>query len=173
MEAAETRAAAPYEVVVSGRRFASVEETTFEQDIYIMRLLEEAGLRKLAEVFDAGKDNIGDIAHQVILTAYTHGRLFSLLGAVMEEEGVTWTPEVAERNAKFFSQLRSPEDKGALKNSIVAVILGFFVSGLLSSKTSQKSSAISLETIPQSSELSEETTRPEEGLATLESGTPS
>jgi hypothetical protein len=157
-------------VAVAGRRFHVTGETTFEQDIYIMQLLEETGLQSLAQNFDITKDDVGAISSKVIITAYASGKLFLLLAAVMEEVGTVWSKEQAVANGEFFSKLKRSEDKEALKGSIVSVILSFFVSGLLSSNNSQRLSAVRLEmlrenTEPQSepSSLDEEPTNSEPG----------
>jgi hypothetical protein len=52
---------------------------------------------------------------------------------------VPWTVESAKENAEFFAELRDKRDKDALHGAIVSVILGFFVSGLLSSKNLKNS----------------------------------
>lgn len=158
------------EITVQGRKFLAVNDTTFEQDIYIMQLLEESGLQKLAAEFDITKDDISDVSTKVIVTAFSTGKLFELVAASVEEIGVVWSVEQAKLNAIFFRQLTDPQDKAALKSSIVAVILGFFVSGLLSSKSSEFSSTIArgikLESIVPSSVSGE----PNGGNTTSETG---
>lgn len=140
-------------IVIEGRTFRGSVSTTFEQDIYIMQVLEEAGLSDLASTFDITKDDIGDIQSRVIIKAFSSGKLFDLLAASLEEEGVKWTVHRAKENAKFFANIRKTEDKKNLRGSIVGVVLGFFVSGLLSSKTFQKSSTVSLEPVEPDSGL--------------------
>lgn len=136
-QATEELAKLQASVTVAGRKFNAVTNTTFKQDMLIMQILHEAGLRELAEKFDVLKDDLGAVAENVIIAAYKSGKLFELLGAVMIEEGQPWTTESAKTNSEFFANLTSSEDKQALKGSIVAVILGFFVSGLFVSRTSQ------------------------------------
>ncbi len=138
----KTRDTQPVEVEVQDRRFRAMHDTTFEQDIYIMGILAESGLQELASSFDIAKDDLSNVSQQVIITAFKHGRLFELVAASMEEVGKPWTIESARANAVFFSKLTDAKDKLALRSSIVAVILGFFVSGLLSSKNSEFSSTI-------------------------------
>jgi hypothetical protein len=123
-------------ITVGGRTFRPSASTTFKQDIFVMSLVTEAGLEDIAAKFKEGNFDIDEVAQKIIITAFTRGKLFELLGAVMEEEGTDWTIERAKANAEFFANLRSTEDKLALRGSIVAVILGFFVSGLLASRNS-------------------------------------
>lgn len=126
-------------ITVGGRTFRPSTSTTFKQDIYVMSLVDEAGLDGIAKQFKEGNFDIDDVAQKIIITAFTRGKLFELLGAVMEEEGVAWSIEASKANAEFFAGLRAMEDKTALRGSIVAVILGFFVSGLLASRSSTTS----------------------------------
>lgn len=133
----ETKSAS---VEVAGRRFTAVSDTSFEQDIWIMQLLQESGLRQMAEKFNVVSDDLSNVSQEVIIAAFRSGKLFQLLGAVMVEDGKEWTLESAKANADFFAKLTSREDKNAMRASIVSVILGFFVSGLLALGTSETSS---------------------------------
>ena len=138
-----------------------------------MGILLESGLQKLAAEFDISKDDISDVSQKVIVTAFNHGRLFELVAASVEEVGKPWTIESAKANATFFSKLTDPKDKASLKTSIVAVILGFFVSGLLSSKNSKFSSTIARGVHLEYTGPSSESGQPEEDSTISEIGTPS
>lgn len=127
-------------IELQGRMFFPSKDTTFEQDIYVMSVMQDAGLQEMAAKFDVDKlDRLDETAEGIIIHAFNKGKLFEMLGAVLEEENVEWSIEDAKDNAAFFSKLRNPEDKKQLRGAIVSVILGFFVSGLLSYKTSQTS----------------------------------
>lgn len=128
-------------LAVQGRMFRPCAETTYEQDMYIMSLLKEAGLSKLAEKFDVTKDTMDEVAHELIIGAFASGKLFFLLGATMEEEGKEWSILQAQLNGHFFAKLKNKADKDALRGGIVGILLGFLISGVLASTTSQKSSA--------------------------------
>lgn len=144
------------DIEVAGRRFKNSTATTFEQDMYVMQLLEETGLQKLAQDFNVLEQDISEISSKVIIQAFASGKLFHLLAGTLEEVGVPWTVKNAQVNGEFFSKLTDPKDKDALKGSLVAVILSFFVSGLLSSKTSPISSLVNLEMQPESTGPSDE-----------------
>lgn len=156
-------------VEVAGRKFRGVTNTTFKQDMLIMQILHEAGLRELAEKYDVLKDDLGSVAESVIVAAYKSGKLFDLLGAVMIENGQKWTLKSAKTNSEFFAELTAPEDKQALKGSIVAVILGFFVSGLFVSRTSQISLKHRSPAVPGESSESEVSLTSETGATLSES----
>jgi hypothetical protein len=121
---------------VGGRTFRPSSETTFEQDLYIGSLLKDAGLVKMAAGFDLAKDEISDVAVDIITNAFASGKLFDVIAASMEEIGTPWSIPEAKKNAQFFAQLRKAEEKKKLHGAIVGIILGFFVSGAVSSTTS-------------------------------------
>lgn len=125
---------------VSGRTFRPSVQTTFEQDLYIGSMLRDAGLIKMAAGFNIATDKVSDVAADIITTAFASGKLFALLGAMMEEVDVPWTIEGAKKNAHFFAQLRDNHEKQKLHGTIVGVILAFFVSGAASSPISLSSS---------------------------------
>jgi hypothetical protein len=129
----------PPELEVGGKFFLTKFETTFEQDLHIMSVIREAGLDKLGAEIDFTTAEMSDIASRIIIKAFASGKLFDLLGAILCERGKEWSMDLARDQGLFFSRLKKPEDKKALHGAIVMVILGFFVSGLMSSKTSQVS----------------------------------
>lgn len=109
--------------------------------MYITQLINEAGLEDLAERFKlTGASELDQICQHIILAAFASRKLFPLLGAAFEEVGVRWTMESAMANAEFFAELTSAQDKAELNKSVAGVIIGFFVSGLLSSQTFLRSS---------------------------------
>jgi hypothetical protein len=92
-------------------------------------------------------DDLSEFTMALIAKAYDGGQMFELLGAIIEEIGPIkqkWTIEAAKERAEFLAELTSTEDKLTLRKAMSAVILGFFVSGLLSSGISQMSSTVSL-----------------------------
>lgn len=150
----------PPEIVVAGRHFTASVETTFEQDMFIMATVQQAGLNKLGQDFDFRSGEMTEIASQIIAKAFSSGKLFALLGAVLTESDQEWTQELARERELFFRKIKKPEDKKALHAAIITVILGFFVSGLLSSQTSQVS-LTPLQEDAVSPSNSEETAAPE------------
>jgi hypothetical protein len=136
---------------VGGRTFRPSSDTTFEQDMYIGSLLKDAGLVKMAAGFNLAESEISDVAIDIITSAFASGKLFDLIAGAMEEIGTPWSIPEAKKNAQFFAQLRKGEEKKKLHGAIVGIILGFFVSGAASSKTSLSFSEGSPELDPESS----------------------
>ena len=136
-------------IVVAGRKFHPAFKTTFEQDFFVIDLVSESGVQKLAIAKD---EKLEKIAEEVILTAYRSGNLFRLLAGMVVEEGKKWTVKSAEDNAIFFSELTDPDDKRGLQDALVGVLLSFFVNAEGFSKTSAKSSGVTLEPKPEPQE---------------------
>lgn len=128
---------------VAGRKFRPMPKTTFKQDMYIGSLLRHAGLLKVAATFNPDTDDLSELAMDVIATAFENGKLFDILGAIMQEDGVAWSIDTAKANALFFSELTEDSDKKQLHGSIVGAIMGFFVSGALSTTNSRSSIVLS------------------------------
>ena len=118
------------EVVVEGRTF--VQETpTFEQEMYIMQQVVEAGLDTPNLTLGLDPANPKDLDRpikQLIVHAYKSGTLFKLLGSLMVEKGTEWSEEQAERNAELFRHTRDEEGKRQLHPALVGSIIAFFES---------------------------------------------
>lgn len=128
------------DLVIAGRTFRKCVTTTFEQDIYIMAMLRDAGIMKAGESFNPEVASLDDVAQDVILRAFTSGKLFEILAGTLEEVGEPWSIPNARANAQFFAQLTDQADKATLHGSIVGALLGFFITGAQSSMISRKSS---------------------------------
>lgn len=139
--------------------------TTLEQDMHVLSLMDKAGLARIN--IDSISDP-ADVGRTILVTAFNKGVLFDLLAATMQEEGKTWSPEGAKEISVAFSQASAQDEKQAIQDSLVGVLLGFFITGGLSSLTSRTSSSPpSLEREGQS----EPAERNSEELGTTETGT--
>lgn len=154
-------------ITIAGQVYRPVVDTSFEQDLYAMQLVSEAGLTDLAASFEKDSDkDLETLATRLVLQAFRSGKLFELLAAVIQGPGPTpWSIEQAQVNAKVFATLTAPEDKKALQGSLVGVILGFFVSGVVSLKTSQKYSDSPKGPDAESPDRSEESSASGTGMA--------
>lgn len=128
---------------VAGRIFYPVQDTTFEQDLYVMDIVKSSGLDEVEVKLD-GK-NLDKSAEEMVLRAYRTGNLFRLLAGIVVEKDEAWSVEKAEENAGFFRTLSSNQDKKALHGAIIGAVLSFFMSGLGSSEISKMSSMTSAE----------------------------
>jgi hypothetical protein len=140
------------ELVIAGRRFLPTMNTSFEQDLYIMDNVRAAKLENVGEQLTENAEEMSALAEEIILKAYRSGRLFAIMGGMLEEEGKGWNPESAAANTKLFAGLTSPEDKEALRGTLVAIILSFFMNEEDFSQISLKSSSDPDEAEPSISE---------------------
>lgn len=132
---AEMDAALEEGIVVAGRRFRRAATTTFEHDAYTMRQLRDSGLLTVAQRFDPLHDDINDLTTTVIVDAFSSGKLFTLLAAVLVEDTVKWSLASAEANAAFFRGLTDPTDKAELRAFIPWALLNFFLNADASWRT--------------------------------------
>lgn len=102
-----------------------------------MDLMSQTAVNKLSL---AKGDDLDRVAEEVILNAYRSGNLFRLLAGLVVEEGKKWSVKSAEANAIFFSELDEKEDKEAIREALLGVLLSFFVNAGEFSKILKKSS---------------------------------
>lgn len=126
-------------ILVKGRVFRPATRTTFAQDMYVMDLVSNTEMEKMSVVSGA---DLNKMAEKILLDAYRSGNLFKILAGMVVEDGVKWTPQVAEENAEFFENLTDPADKEALHEAMAGVVLSFFVNAEGFLRTSPKSSSV-------------------------------
>ncbi len=124
-------------IVVDGRTFRPAIHTTFEQDLHIMALMGETGAEGALGRY--GDAPLEQWVTGLLTTLYRSGNVFAMLGAMLVEDGVDWTPARAHANAELFRRVTDPGAKRAIQASIVAIVLGFFVNGATSRGISLKS----------------------------------
>jgi hypothetical protein len=127
-------------VVLGGRTFVSVTESTVEHDLYFHGLAGRAGLRfeKLE------RESPEDFAARILEETVQSGKTLELLGCLLVPDEIgteCWTPEEARKTAVFIGQLRGEEDKARVRALILSLLIGFFGCGLASIWTSPRSSS--------------------------------
>lgn len=129
------------ELVIEGRTFVQ-EAPTFEQEMYIMQQVMDAGLDQphLKLGIDPKTKDLERPVKQIIVEAYRSGVIFKLIGSMVTEKGTEWSPEQAERNAALFKNTRDPESKKQLHPALVGAIVAFFQSAASSDEISLISS---------------------------------
>lgn len=125
-------------ITVNGRKFYPSKETTIEQDHLIAYILQESGLAELRN-FNPLTDDFTEASRQLIVRAFATGKLFTLIGALyLDSPDEEFTLAAAEERTQFLRKLKRQVDKDALKGTIVALILSFFVSGAWFARVSEK-----------------------------------
>lgn len=120
------------ELTIAGRTFRDAKKTTLAQDLYARRALKKANLDTFVQSINLQTYDLDEFAEEIILRAYDTGVLFTVLAGLLVEDGVPWTLEAAERNAKFFSEITDDEDKKKLFEPIAGVVLSFFINAVAS-----------------------------------------
>jgi hypothetical protein len=114
-------------VLLAGRTWFPMRAPTFEQQQIRTRVVGRSGIMRLFPTFDGVNDDPDGLAAAVMATAFANGVLFEMLGALLVERDMPWTPAVAQANALFFASLTEPEDHGRLAESILWLVLDFFL----------------------------------------------
>lgn len=112
-------------LTLGGRRFEPAQNINFEHQAWMMAHVYAAGL-------DDPSENVRDFLGKVL----SSGRLLKLLAGSLDELGVEWTPEEAEKNAVFFGKITDPREMQALHASIAGVLGSFFLRPGISFATS-------------------------------------
>jgi hypothetical protein len=130
-------------ITLDGRKFTGITQfLTADQDDYILGHLRQAGaIETLSDLDGVTRTSARQRAEDLLTKILLSGRKHFIIAGCSTEEGKVWTRKEADANAARFAQLTSPEDKNAMRDSIVALVVGFFLSGGLSLETSQKSSS--------------------------------
>ena len=114
------------------------QQFTARQDNYLMAQLRLAGV---VDVVATMKDADVEAKSSELLTRILlSGRAPEILAGLLTEHGKKWSAKRAEELAELFGDATDREDKDLMRKSIVAFVLGFFLSGDRSSTTSPNSS---------------------------------
>jgi hypothetical protein len=128
-------------ITIAGKKFKAVgRECTLAHDVWVMNRLRECELDKVQMRRGETAD---EYAKRFLLHAMSNDGVFELLGGLLIEEHLTaaqWTPELAVRTGEFLSSVTDPADKLTVKRQVTEAVTSFFLAGVSSLKTSQKSS---------------------------------
>lgn len=133
-------------IELGGRKFHSIEQSTIEHDLTVMRMLAEVGLDKAAQREGESYD---DFAVRLLSQVIASNKAFDLIGGFIMEadcQDADWTPESGKAVAKFVSKLTSQDDKLQIRQLVVSLLVGFSQAGLLSFAASPTSSTEEEET---------------------------
>lgn len=152
MATEERDEAGPERVELGGRTFVPTPEAdiVFEQYGFIQRAAAAAGLgQEMQAVLDpkidairAGAEIEDGVWHQmserILMRAFEGRDYLDILAGILVEEGREWTRDDAEANREFFARLKG-DDIRRMHGYLIEAVVGFFLSGLVSSKTSERS----------------------------------
>ena len=118
---------APLEITIGARKFVgSSESLTMDRDSYILGNLRLAGSVELLEDLNAGRPPREELAHDLLTRILLSGQSNKILAGCLCEEGKAWSRKTADENAEYFDRVSDPDQKVALRQALVSVIVGFF-----------------------------------------------
>lgn len=127
------------EMVIAGRTFVSLQNSTFEHDIWMTRKIRESGL---ANAFISEGEASDEFAERLTTEVISSGVALELLGGLFVPQGTDpedWTPELGKETAAFFGRVTDAPSKALLRGQIASMLVYFFVNGLASLRISPKS----------------------------------
>lgn len=128
-------------IIIAGRSFVPVGESTLEHDNYFFKLRRSAGLE--SATLHAG-ESFEAFANRLLATCLASDAFFEMLGTLIVPEGTAatdWTPEMCAETGRFLAKLVDPEDKQRVHNLTVSLLIDFFAEGISSLETSRTSSS--------------------------------
>ncbi len=88
-------------------------------------------------------ESADEYAKRFLLKAVSDPNVFELLGGLLMPaaiDSVHWSPEMAAQTAAFLAHVTAPSDKHIVKVQITEAVTSFFVAGVNSQRSSQRSS---------------------------------
>lgn len=113
---------------------ASAGALTIEYDLYMQRVLENSGIRGLAE--SAAGYSPEDLGNAALRRLLASGETYALLAGLVRPKDEPWSPRWAERTAEVFRGLTDQQDRTLLGQMLVEGLTAFFRVGPRSSLTS-------------------------------------
>jgi hypothetical protein len=142
----ETQAPKPLPEVfrLEGRSFRHAVSTSAVQDVFVTRRLRQAGIAAAlpTDRLTSEADILRFAAsfEDAIWAAFEAGIMYEILGGLLVEEGVVWTPAIALETAALIRSLTDPDEKDAIFEYAAEVLVSFFTRAAISRRTSLRSS---------------------------------
>jgi hypothetical protein len=127
-------------LVMGGRTFRPIGESTVEHDFRFMALLRDLGLD---DPHRLSSETPAQFAVRLLNDLMASGRALEALGYLLIPEGVEsedWTVAVGQETAAFLGQLSKPGDKAQVRALTLSFLIDFFERGLGSWALSPSSS---------------------------------
>jgi hypothetical protein len=127
-------------LVMGGRIFRPIGESTVEHDYRFMGLLRDLGFDDPHKLSSETPERF---ARRLLNDLLASGRALEALGYLLIPEGVDserWTPDLGQETAAFLGQLSKPADKAQVRALTLSFLADFFARGLGSWDLSASSS---------------------------------
>ncbi len=134
---------------IGGRFFSEspAAERSGRRDGWIMVQLEDAKLLG-AVLKDFASLANEDAARKLVIETMRSGKFYHIVAGLLVEIETVWSIASAEKNAEWFAELTSPEDKSTIVGAFVAALVDFFSPGGPSSTPSPIPSETTIDTRP-------------------------
>ncbi|WP_263418670.1 hypothetical protein [Terriglobus albidus] len=119
-------------IVVRGRKYKHIGESTLRHDIFTEAQMLKAGVSRMELMPGESAD---EFAQRLLRTAYANTDIFLLLGCLLipeEMKSLDWTEETAKETALFLGAVVDKEDKLTVRAQVVSAFQGFIEAGLVS-----------------------------------------
>lgn len=129
------------ELLLQGKSFTQIKNSTFEHDCWFMRKMNESGINSIpmreGETLDA-------LAARYTREALGNPHILDLFGGLMIPTEIApehWTPAIATETTRYIAGITDPDAKQLLYSQIASMVADFFLSGAAALKISPTSSA--------------------------------
>ncbi len=139
-------------IILGGRVFRPIGESTVEHDLKFMALLRDLGLDDPHRPESEAPEQF---AVRLLNDLISSGRALEALGYLLipgEARSEDWTPALGEETAEFLGGLVDPKDKARVQGLTLSFLRDFFELGLGSWALSTSSSAKATSASPQESQ---------------------
>lgn len=127
-------------ITLGGRQFKPLTNATLEHDYKVMALLNASGIRVIEMPEDADPQLFMEKLFASLVMAGSLLPLFAHLLLPVELEGKHWTPAIAADIEQHLRGLTDDQDKAVVHEQLVAMLIGFFQTGLVALQITQSSS---------------------------------
>lgn len=130
------------ELILQGKAFQQIKNSTFEHDAWLMRVMNESGINRIAM---REGETPEQLAQRYTEEAIGNPSILKLFGGVLipaEIHHENWTPEIAAATSEFISKITDPDSKRLLFSQVASMVADFFLSGVAALRTSPRSSAV-------------------------------
>jgi len=128
------------ELILQGKAFKQITNSTFEHDAWTIRVMNLTGLNNIA-VLDG--ETPQQLAERYTREAIGNPYILKLFGGLMIPAEIApedWTPEIAEQTSEFIAKITDPDSKRLLQSQVASMVADFFLSGIAALKISPSSS---------------------------------
>lgn len=123
-------------IALAGVQYLPIRTVTFELQQKRVEIVRRANVIGLFPTFDVQRADVEALQALVLQTAFASGALYEMLSYLLVEDGIDclpWSTERAAVRAHRFATLTDPGDHARLADTVLWLVLDFFLSASASS----------------------------------------